>query len=387
MPTDYCFGPTDKSYPPGTSITLFDATNPITLNAANTGTIGGLSASMPSGGSGLGTRLRIYLPDGTTHWESAAIPLPISVPWSATVSLPVGGSQAYWMFIWTDDNAYGVSIPGLYFRHPDCETALPAGPCVPRVKASMPAVAVIDRAILGAALALIPASWWGFLLEWYVGTTIDTGVLCSSLPPSITTIATDLLINPGHGAFDILNATLWPYFCECTPSTTYDPVIPPKPTPPRPPDFPDHPAYPCDPGTPCADFTLIKGMLADLTRLVQRDLELDKLTQRYSLPFGTIPGAVHSGLTGTGSFAVSRLVGLRIAAVDATPVDVWEGNPPYLKDIGWASVSDGGAMLQETRITRSSQDWFPKQMPLATTFGYLAKDGVTLTVTELLAEP
>jgi hypothetical protein len=109
--------------------------------------------------------------------------------------------------------------------------------------------------------------------------------------------------------------------------------------------------------------------------------------QRWKLPFAFVTGPVHSGLTDSGTIPISRLVGLRIAVTDSTPAGEFEGNPPYLKDQGWLSVSDGGAMLQETRITRGLQDWYPREMQLATVFGFFAKEGVTLTITELLTEP
>jgi hypothetical protein len=47
------------------------------------------------------------------------------------------------------------------------------------------------------------------------------------------------------------------------------------------------------------------------------------------------------------------------------------------------SMSDGGAMLQEKRITRVSSEWFPDAGELATTVGYFFKSGTVATLTEL----
>ncbi len=259
-------------------------------------------------------------------------------------------------------------------------------PCVPRVKASMPAVAVLDQAILSGALALIPSSWWGFLLEWYVGSTIDTSVLCAAPPPTITTIATDFLINPGHGAFDVLSATLWPYYCECTPATP-PAVVPPLPSPTQPPGWPAAPTYPVNPTNPCLDLTEVRHKLDELMRLVQRDLELDKLVQRYHVPFAYIKGAVHSGLTGAASLNVPRIIGIQVDITSRPAGLELEGTPPYLWDMGWLSVMTGDGMIQEVRLTRDPQIWQPQLAPEATVVGYFLKPGVVASITELYAEP
>jgi hypothetical protein len=135
------------------------------------------------------------------------------------------------------------------------------------------------------------------------------------------------------------------------------------------------------------DLTEVRAKLDQLLRITGSDRDLDTIMQRWKLPFAFVTGTVHSGLTDSGTIPISRLVGLRVDVTDSTPAGEFEGNPPYLKDQGWLSVSDGGAMLQETRITRGSQDWYPREMQLATVFGFFAKDGVTLTITELLTEP
>jgi hypothetical protein len=93
---------------------------------------------------------------------------------------------------------------------------------------------------------------------------------------------------------------------------------------------------------------------------------------------------VHSGLTGSGNITVSDCIGFRIELTAGTPEATRPGNPTYLWDVGWASINDGGAMLQETRVTRSSYEWFPVAATLGTSFGYFANPGLTLQMTELL---
>jgi hypothetical protein len=44
-------------------------------------------------------------------------------------------------------------------------------------------------------------------------------------------------------------------------------------------------------------------------------------------------------------------------------------------------------MIDEIRLTRDTQSWFPKLMPLATQFGISLRDGVVVDIQELEAEP
>lgn len=309
-----------------------------------------------------------------------------SITWTALWEYQVGG-VAPWLTLRSQTQTNLTHSGG--FTDSSCGTsaipAPPPSPCVSRIKASMPAVQVLDNAILGAALALIPSSWWGDVLGWFLGFTLDVNVLCSGLPPTVSSIATTALINPGQAGLDVLYATLWPYYCECTPATP-PAVDPPKPTPVQPPDWPPPKTFPPNPTNPCLDISDVRRMLTQLLQLVQRDLELDGLVQRYELPFATVPGPTHTGLSGSGTIAVERLLGVLITWTDGDPAAVWEGTPPYFKDLGWLSANDGGAMLIETRVTRQQQLWMPKGMQLATTIGYFAKPGIQLAIQEIRAE-
>lgn len=121
--------------------------------------------------------------------------------------------------------------------------------------------------------------------------------------------------------------------------------------------------------------------------LLQQLLSAVQLQQRWRLPFGTVDGPSHAG-SGSGTFAVDRVIGLRVE-ITAQPPGLRQsfGNPTYTFDLGWISVSDDGGMLQELRITRDSQQWFPQQMQLATVVGYALRSGVAATITELRSEP
>jgi hypothetical protein len=110
--------------------------------------------------------------------------------------------------------------------------------------------------------------------------------------------------------------------------------------------------------------------------------------QRYRQPFAYVTGAAHSGLTGTGSVAIPRCLGIDVT-VTAYPSTnyVSGGNPPYIYDLGWISVSEVGGMIQEKRLSQQHYTWLPEYMALADHFNYFLKPGVTITATELYAEP
>jgi hypothetical protein len=174
------------------------------------------------------------------------------------------------------------------------------------------------------------------------------------------------------------------YFCVqpilCTSSSV---------TPPQPPS-----SSPSQPTTIIVAPTLSCGTTADLCTAVRqldqrlsKIMELVTLTQRYSVPFAYVPGAVHSGLTGTGSFAISGLLGLRVqlASTDSDE-PILPGNPPYLWNQGWLSVNDSNGLLEEKRLTRTGMEWFPRFCQTATSFNWDVGPGVTMVVTELQAE-
>lgn len=116
-------------------------------------------------------------------------------------------------------------------------------------------------------------------------------------------------------------------------------------------------------------------------------LNLAQSMQRYNVPFAYVPGAVHSGVSGTGTTAVSQLLGFQLNVTARPPTNrVSGGNPSYIYDLGWVSVSDPDGMIEEKRLTRDSMLWFPRLGQLATSFNFFLRAGVTLTWTELQAE-
>lgn len=121
---------------------------------------------------------------------------------------------------------------------------------------------------------------------------------------------------------------------------------------------------------------------------LQTILSLVTSIQRNYAPFGYVPGLAHATLTGNGSVSVSRLIGVKITVTAFPGSDVQlPGNPAYVKDLGWLSVSEVDGMLQERRVARLAETWFPELMPIADHINYALNPGVTVTLTELKAEP
>lgn len=246
------------------------------------------------------------------------------------------------------------------------------------------AFTLVTDELLATALSQYGLGWLAPVLAPIVNTTLDVGALCGSGPGPAPTISSALWFANPFTLLDVTKFVLWPYFCKCIDGT-------PSPTPPPPPNFTQPPDWPRQTPLPCSDTDLcaylvqLRELLFSISRAVGADFQLDTAVQRFAIPFAYINGAVHDGLAGSASFAVSRLLGLRVE-VTSTPGVVLPGNPAYLWDQGWLSVSDGGGMLQQKRITRTSMEWLPPSMQLATLVGYYTNPGVTIRITELRPE-
>ncbi len=219
-----------------------------------------------------------------------------------------------------------------------------------------------------------------------LGSQIVVTALCSSRPPAWVELSSNLLENSTGDLLQDLQSIAWPYFCECVPGSP-SPIDFPPPAVQVPPGIPAFPTFPCDPADLCSSIAAIRQQVFALGTQLQTVTDLVTLLQRYGLPFAYAPGAIHSPLTGTGQFAVSRLVGLDVQ-VDQLPNApiVLPGNPVYLYDVGWMAISDASGMLEEKRITRQQQVWQPSHMQEATLFSYQLNANVSLSVRELAPE-
>lgn len=263
--------------------------------------------------------------------------------------------------------------------------AVPPAPCQygTRPKADTSLVLPIGGAILNTVLGHFAKPWLGTLFGSIVGSSMAMDTLCNTIPPSWPAIDIGALLNSDAEKLVLFQSLAWHVFCECTPGpTTPTPYTEPNPV--QPPNWPVYGPEPCTNSDICATLLEILKRLDYLSS--SQNLYIDHRTilnnPRPTLAFKV--GAVHTGLTGSGTLTISKLIGIRLQLTANVPGHSLEGNPPYIWDVGWMSVSDGGAMLQERRITRALYEWFPGEMSIATTWGYFFKGAEIATMTELL---
>jgi hypothetical protein len=131
--------------------------------------------------------------------------------------------------------------------------------------------------------------------------------------------------------------------------------------------------------TPCAPDTSTLGILQQLMNAV-------KLLQRQLVPFAYIDGPAHAGLSGTGSFAVSGLLGVRWELTTLPATFQQDASvPPYIFNAGWVSLETADGFVDETRVHAEQQVWMPRVAAAsqATIIGYRFAPGIVATMTEL----
>ena len=249
------------------------------------------------------------------------------------------------------------------------------------------AAVVITQDVIIAVLEPFDAEWLAPVFNILLYQVFDAQKLCHDAPIAPPPIGAGLLTAGFDTIFELFSALAWFLYCQCVPGTPA-PVNPAPPVLTQPTTWPTQPTFPCDPAALCDAIVRIKQLLAAVAQTIGVDYQLTTFLQRYKLPFAYIKGAVHSGLTGEGSFPIPRLVGLlvEITAPDGSQ-PILAGNPPYLFDQGWMSVSEVNGMIEEKRITRTSFTWLPGSISICDHFNWHLFDGVTLRVTELEAEP
>lgn len=170
-------------------------------------------------------------------------------------------------------------------------------------------------------------------------------------------------------------------------TTSPDPIFcPPAGTPP----LPDEPIHDPDiilPVTPSC--TTIGDLCALLNRLstridwLWRDLWI---VQQQIAPFEYVTGTAHSGLTGSGSFAVSAILGYSVS-LTTVPAN-WgrsSDNPNrYIPAPGSVSLTDDLGTQGADFINNPDQTVLRAAVGVGTTLNYHFKPGVTATITELL---
>lgn len=120
--------------------------------------------------------------------------------------------------------------------------------------------------------------------------------------------------------------------------------------------------------------------------LLQSILNMVTLIQRQEVPFAYIPGAAHSGLSGTGEIDVQGLIGAKITASVPGRAGVDLGNPDVVYDIGWINWGNADGFIPREKLVTSPQLSFPNAAGSFTKIGYSIPSDVTITILELVRE-
>lgn len=219
-----------------------------------------------------------------------------------------------------------------------------------------------------------------------IGLTLAISSLCSQQPPVFPALGPNVTDNSPGELLQALESLAWSQFCECVPGTPA-PVPFPPPTVVVPPGIPAPPSFPCDPANLCASIARIETLLNQVAGTLGSNYALTTLLQRYTVPFGVVPGAFHTGLTGVGSVSVGRLIGLSYQ-VDELPAGarVTPGVTDYIRDLGWVGFTLPSGAVMEHRVTRQQELWMPDDVEMATQIGWSLTPGTSITIRELAAE-
>lgn len=261
-----------------------------------------------------------------------------------------------------------------YIPTPTAATTFPSGQHRVRIQSRVPAVNDLQVDVYTDVLGQEVCE------PWLAGQLLDRTYIASDTAAHFG-MAFRQSGNPPSGVegqtFD-LSFSNTPTEPACAPAGT--PIGPPAPLVP-PIGFVPSPSLNCASiGDIC---TAIQALGRDLSTVI---LTTD-LLQQFQVPFTSIDGAEHANLTGTGSFPISRLLGMRVYVVTPPPgAPVLPGNPPYLWDCGWMSIGNEQGMLEERRVTRSGFAWLPKAMQLATSFNWALTPGTVVTAIEVKPE-
>src|SRR6267154_505458 len=111
-------------------------------------------------------------------------------------------------------------------------------------------------------------------------------------------------------------------------------------------------------------------------------LQMVTLIQRQHVPFATISGGSHVGITGNGQFPVQGILGIKVV-LTTTParLGVVSGNPDDLYDAGWINVGTADGWGPRRWIGSSPMIVRPIE-PDVTLVGYSIPTDVVVTITE-----
>jgi hypothetical protein len=269
-----------------------------------------------------------------------------------------------------------------------------------RRKSGVPVILTLLPEALLQLVGLVTSGWPGVFVGFFAGRALDIGALCSTIRPApvdldandiaalLSPLANTHAVPASVKAWNWLRWAAWPVYCECTPGTP-TPTPPPPLILPAPPGVADGPpsTLVCSNSDLCAALNSLVIQLNALSSQIVRVDSTVTLMQRQNVPFAYVPGAVHSGLTGAGTFAVQGILGLSVNATakpgylssDMAPVQSWF----KLGELSWGTA-DG--WLARRIVTHDPHLYLGIEGDI-TAVAYEFEPGVTATITELVREP
>jgi hypothetical protein len=238
---------------------------------------------------------------------------------------------------------------------PSIATPCPYGT---RLQSTAQAVYFIVPGLIDAWLLAIgqPLAAVFFTALYY--SQINTELLCQSGPPAVPALTADTTIPSRDTLEQLLRVVAWPNVCECTPGF-------PSPDPYPPPTIVLPPSliqFPITNVTVAGDPAALTEIVNQLHRVQYTQAQIQDLVfsmQRFKAPFGYRLGRSFPGVSGEGVLGVQRLAGLHFDVTTEPPGKVHlPGNPDYVKDLGWISISTASGMLKELRVSQLHRDWF-----------------------------
>jgi len=158
-------------------------------------------------------------------------------------------------------------------------------------------------------------------------------------------------------------------------------------TPPPDADLPTDSPEPPSPVTCSTDQDICDALQTISRKIDVVKLQVD-LIQRQHVPFQYQLGTVHSGLTGTGEFSVSAILGLVVSVTDVPSTWGKTGDTPSRYIPALAALQEGDDQgFENWKLVHYLEETFFEAHATSTLIRYNVKPNVEITVTELLAVP
>jgi hypothetical protein len=259
---------------------------------------------------------------------------------------------------------------------------------------------VITEGVIAAlALAVPEVAFLAVAFGAFIGWTFVPDTVCSSPPPAMPVFTdADFLFGtqlPAPGSipkfWQAFQASAWFLYCECAPNPG---GVPPDPIPHPPPLVvppggapPPIPPIRCDGQDVCSTLDAIVRQLNAMSAqlgFVRSDVQL---IQRQAVPFGYVVGAVHGGLTDSGTLTVANILGIRV--VFTTIPSRFGRNetviPEYI-ELGYVSFGTSDGFLSARVLTHERELVLDVPGDI-TQVNYDLQAGIVADIAELLREP